>query len=137
ANLVYAVNDAESMQQALTAARRTNAGSVFVTDDKLPNPYRGLPHYWTEELAAVAALDVPPPSVPASPNGGEPAPPGSLAIVERMPGAVMFATAALVPPTSLVPPRPHHPGRFRRLFLGSRPACRPSVTPPLAASVGP
>jgi hypothetical protein len=137
ANLVYAVNDAASMQQALTAARQTNAGSVFITDDKLPNPYRGLPRYWTEELAAVAALDLPPPSGPASSSGVEPAPAGSLAIGERMPGAVIFATAAPVPPTILVPQRPHHPGLFRRLFLGFRPACRPPTPPPLAGSAGP
>src|SRR5262249_29406718 len=108
ANLVYAVNDAESMQQALTAARQTNAGSVFITDDKLPNPYRGLPRYWTEELAAVAALDVPPPSVPASPSGGEPAPAGSQAIGQGKPGAMMFGPAGPLPATNLGPASPQN-----------------------------
>ena len=30
----------------------SHAGSFYITDGELPNPYRGLPPYWLQEVAA-------------------------------------------------------------------------------------
>ncbi len=53
ANIVYALKSTTELHRAFVAARRTNAGSVFVTDGGLPNPYAGLPHYWVQQVAAL------------------------------------------------------------------------------------
>jgi hypothetical protein len=126
ANLVYAVNDAKGMHQALGEARKTNAGSVFITNDTLPNPYRGLPSYWNEELAAVAALDVRPPT-PASARDGPTARAESITTGSTAPGAVVASATPGVFPAILVPQAVLHPRRLRRLFLGLHPFCRPVV----------
>jgi hypothetical protein len=137
ANLVYAVHDAQGMQQALTDARKKNAGSVFITDDKLPNPYRGLPRYWTEELAAIAALDLPAPLAVASPGGAVSPVAESVTTRALSPPAVFVSTSAERSPTILVPLSPRPPGLFRRLVLGFRPACRRMAAPLFAGFAGP
>jgi hypothetical protein len=55
ANIVYALKSTAELHRAFVAARRTNAGSVFITDGGLPNPYAGLPHYWVQQVAALRA----------------------------------------------------------------------------------
>ncbi|HZW35002.1 MAG TPA: spherulation-specific family 4 protein [Isosphaeraceae bacterium] len=126
ANLVYAVHDAKAMHQALGEARKTNAGSVFITNDTLPNPYRGLPSYWTEELAAVAALDVPRPP-PASARDSQTAPAESIPTGSTAPGAVVASATTGVSPAIFVPQSVLQPRRLRRLLLGLHPFCRPVV----------
>jgi hypothetical protein len=59
ANIIHDVADAAGMEKVLTEAQRASAGSVFVTDEKMPNPYSRLPGYWTQEVAAIRALDLP------------------------------------------------------------------------------
>jgi hypothetical protein len=58
ANTVYDV-PASSMLADLGKAVRSNAGSVYITDQNLPNPYGQLPSYWNHEVAAVASLPEP------------------------------------------------------------------------------
>ena len=46
------------MSSYVTKAKSQNAGWVFITNDKLPNPYDTLPTYWTQEVSAIAAANV-------------------------------------------------------------------------------
>lgn len=57
AAIVYDAADAPARRDALARASRSGAGSVYVTDQKLPNPYLGLPPYWSDEVATVRAID--------------------------------------------------------------------------------
>jgi hypothetical protein len=74
AAIVYGVGSAPAARDALVRARRTGAGSVYVTDQKMPNPYLGLPPYWAEEAAAIRAMNEPPHPAPEKPQAS-PAPP--------------------------------------------------------------
>ncbi len=58
ANIVYAATSATDLMQALDQAGHTRAGSVYVTEGRLPNPYQGLPNYWGHEVAAIRARDL-------------------------------------------------------------------------------
>ena len=58
AHIVYAAKSATDLIGVLDAAGQTRAGSVFITDGGLPNPYRGLPAYWAQEVAAIRARDL-------------------------------------------------------------------------------
>jgi hypothetical protein len=60
AAIVHGVDKADDGRDVLSRARRTGAGSVFVTDRKMPNPYLGLPRYWADEADAVRAMNRPP-----------------------------------------------------------------------------
>jgi hypothetical protein len=60
-NIVFSVPTAAEMLADLRKAEQLNAGSVFITDQGLPNPYSQLPSYWNQEVAALA---VPEPGVP-------------------------------------------------------------------------
>lgn len=51
-HLIYNVGPAQ-MPAVLDAARANNAGWVYVTSDRLPNPWDTLPRYWTAETALV------------------------------------------------------------------------------------
>ena len=51
-HLVYDATAAE-MPNAVALATSRHAGWVYVTDDRLPNPWDTLPPYWTSELAEV------------------------------------------------------------------------------------
>jgi len=64
ANIVYAVRSDANLHRALGKARQSNAGSIFITDGGLPNPYGGLPLYWAREVAAIRT-----PDLTASPRG--------------------------------------------------------------------
>jgi Spherulation-specific family 4 len=53
ANIVYGATSVSDLIRVLDKAGQTRAGSVFITDGRLPNPYRGLPAYWAQEVAAI------------------------------------------------------------------------------------
>jgi hypothetical protein len=53
AHTVYGT-PATDMASAVRLARQRNAGYVYVTSLAGPNPYAGLPRYWSREYAAVA-----------------------------------------------------------------------------------
>jgi hypothetical protein len=112
ANIVYDVGNVSGIAEALNKARQTNAGSVFITDDKLPNPYRGLPSYWIQEVAAIEAIDGPLPAATAFTS--EPSLPGPtiVAVGSTLPGAAMV----------LIPQRPCEPRVLQRLFRSIHPA---------------
>jgi Spherulation-specific family 4 len=55
ANIVYAATSETDLLRALDKAARAHAGSVYITDGELPNPYQGLPPYWAREVAAIRA----------------------------------------------------------------------------------
>ena len=57
--MVYDVRDAAAGREALSRATRSGAGSVYITDQKMPNPYLGLPPYWADQVAAVRAMNEP------------------------------------------------------------------------------
>ena len=58
ANIVYAATSATELDTGARPAGKTRAGSVFITDGGLPNPYQGLPAYWAHEVAAIRARDL-------------------------------------------------------------------------------
>lgn len=41
------------MNNAIELAVKRNAGTIYVTDDVLPNPWDTLPTYWTNKLTAI------------------------------------------------------------------------------------
>src|SRR5262249_24836887 len=55
-HVVYDTDLAE-LPAALELARVRRAGTVYVTDLKLPNPWGDLPSYWAEEVAML--IDIP------------------------------------------------------------------------------
>ncbi len=57
AAMVYDVRDAAAGRDALSRATRAGAGSVYVTDQKMPNPYLGLPPYWADQVAAIRSMN--------------------------------------------------------------------------------
>ena len=58
---IYGAPTLGSMLSALSLAQSRNVGSVFVTDQNLPNPYNQLPSYWDQEVAAIHAMPEPQP----------------------------------------------------------------------------
>lgn len=53
AHLVHSTSDTTQMNNAIGLAVERNAGTIYVTDDVLPNPWDTLPTYWTNELTAI------------------------------------------------------------------------------------
>jgi hypothetical protein len=53
-NLVYSTPNDATMRQVCARSKTLNAGSMYVTDDALPNPWDTLPAqpYWTGSIAA-------------------------------------------------------------------------------------
>lgn len=51
--LAYKIGKSRNMQDSLKAAPTKHFGYVFVTDDKLPNPWDTLPPYWDDEVKAL------------------------------------------------------------------------------------
>jgi hypothetical protein len=146
ANIVYAVADAAGMQRALDEARRTRAGTVFITDGKPPNPYGGLPGYWTQEVAAIQALDAPEPVataatsvVPAEPAATTAGPelPAATTAGPELPAAEALVIAMPAFVASPVPPCPCRPRPLRRLWRPCRPAPGPALAPGLVGRLGP
>ncbi|WP_186265630.1 spherulation-specific family 4 protein [Burkholderia gladioli] len=62
-HIVYNTSAAQ-LSGDLQFAVAHGAGGIYVTSLKLPNPYNGLPSYWSQEVAGVAALN--PPAATAS-----------------------------------------------------------------------
>ena len=58
ANIVYGVSSDAGLRRALGKTRQSNAGSIFITDGRMPNPYNGLPPYWAQEVAAIQTPDL-------------------------------------------------------------------------------
>ncbi len=58
ANIVYAARSKTDLIYTLDQAGQNRAGSVYITDGRLPNPYQGLPAYWGQEVAAIRARDL-------------------------------------------------------------------------------
>jgi hypothetical protein len=52
ATIIHGVQTAEEARDALARSRATGAGAVFITDGRMPNPYLGLPSYWSAEVSA-------------------------------------------------------------------------------------
>jgi hypothetical protein len=59
AAIVHGVATPASGRDALSRAREFGAGSVYVTDRKMPNPYLGLPAIWSDQVAAIRAMNEP------------------------------------------------------------------------------
>ncbi len=57
AQLPYDVTNASAMSNHVELAMSRNAGWIYITDDKLPNPYNTLPAYWTNEVNLVRSLN--------------------------------------------------------------------------------
>ena len=57
-HLVYSVSTADSMQRAVARAATLGAGWVYVTDDRLPNPWDAPPTYWEGLITAVETSPV-------------------------------------------------------------------------------
>ncbi len=53
AHLVHSTSDTTQMNNAIELAVERNAGTIYVTDDVLPNPWDTLPTYWTNESTAI------------------------------------------------------------------------------------
>jgi hypothetical protein len=53
AHLVHRASDTTQMNNAIELAVKRKAGTIYVTDDVLPNPWDTLPTYWTNELTAI------------------------------------------------------------------------------------
>ncbi len=57
-HLVHTLSSADSMRQAVARALSRGAGWVYVTHDRLPNPWDETPIYWDALIAAVEAAAV-------------------------------------------------------------------------------
>ncbi|MGB7181476.1 MAG: spherulation-specific family 4 protein [Burkholderiaceae bacterium] len=56
-HLVYKSRDAKAMRNVIKKAIRRNAGMVYVTNDKLNNPWDSLPFYWNEQVNCVKLIN--------------------------------------------------------------------------------
>lgn len=54
-HIVYTAPNVSAMEDVVNRAKNNHVGYVYITNDTLPNPYNGLPSYWTTELSAVAS----------------------------------------------------------------------------------
>jgi hypothetical protein len=70
AAIIYGVPTASAGRDALARALQTGSGSIYITDQKLPNPYLGLPPYWAELVAAIRAMN----GSPRPDDGAAPSP---------------------------------------------------------------
>jgi hypothetical protein len=52
--VVYEAGDAGKMRKVLQWSRARNAGDLYVTDDRLPNPFDRLPSCFAAELSELA-----------------------------------------------------------------------------------
>ena len=53
-HIVYGASKSQ-MTKIMNGAAARGAGNMFVTSDKLANPYDTLPPYWTDEVGRAAA----------------------------------------------------------------------------------
>ena len=54
--LLLGVSGADSMKKKARKAAERGIGNVYVTDDKLPNPWDRLPKYWDKEVQVLRDL---------------------------------------------------------------------------------
>jgi hypothetical protein len=57
AHLIHTAPGATAMKAHLQLAVSRNAGMIFITDAKMPNPWDRLPTYWAEEIQAIKELN--------------------------------------------------------------------------------
>jgi hypothetical protein len=57
AAIIYGVATAIAGRDTLARARQNGSGSVYITDQTMPNPYLGLPPYWAELVSAIRATN--------------------------------------------------------------------------------
>src|SRR5439155_22759257 len=57
-NLVHSAPESD-LTADINKVIQLNAGSVFITDKTLPNPYDQLPSYWNQEVAAIRSVHEP------------------------------------------------------------------------------
>ena len=139
ANIVYDVKTPSGIADVLAKARQTNAGIIYITDKKLPNPYSGLPAYWTDATAAIRGQDaVVETRTAASVTGSPPVPSAAVrqgAISAPSPTTVepawtaAAAVATETPATDIaISQRPYRGGLLRRLFMPrlARSRCQPA-----------
>lgn len=55
--IIYEVRTPADARDTLSRATRSGAGSVYITDQRMPNPYLGLPPYWDDQVAAARAIN--------------------------------------------------------------------------------
>jgi hypothetical protein len=65
AAIIHGVADVSAGRDTLARALQTGSGAVYVTDQRMPNPYLGLPPYWADLVAAIRAMNESP-----GPNAG-------------------------------------------------------------------
>jgi hypothetical protein len=106
--IVYGVGTPAAGRDALTRARSSGAGSVYITDQQMPNPYLGLPPYWDDLLAAIRAMNAP------AGDAESPAP-------ARV--AAGYGTTGRLPVRSPPSPWPRHASRW---IAGTSPGARGS-----------
>jgi hypothetical protein len=53
AHLVHSTSNTIQMNNAINLALKSNAGTIYITDHVLQNPWNALPTYWTDELDGV------------------------------------------------------------------------------------
>ncbi len=149
ANIVYDVKSPSGLADVLARARQTNAGIIYITDKTLPNPYSGLPAYWTEAIAAIRGHDAVGETRTAASVPGSPPVPSAAAtrdvISPTSPTAVepVWTAAAAVdtetPATDVaISQRPYRGGLLRRLLrprLG-RSRCQPATVPGFVSPAG-
>jgi hypothetical protein len=70
--IVYDVRTPSDGRDALSRAIRSGAGSIYITDQNMPNPYLGLPPYWADQIAAVRSANRP--HVPGEATPSRPGP---------------------------------------------------------------
>jgi hypothetical protein len=56
-HLPYNVTTATTMSNYVGLAVSRNAGWICITDNTLPNPYKALPSYWTNEVSLVESVN--------------------------------------------------------------------------------
>ncbi|MCK2218728.1 fibronectin type III domain-containing protein [Actinomadura sp. ATCC 31491] len=66
-HLVYDVPDAAAMATVIATSKADNAGYVYVTDDKLDNPWDTLPSYLSSQVTAAKGSGGAAPAKPATP----------------------------------------------------------------------
>ncbi len=59
ANIIHTQSSVQGMMADIALAASRNVGSVYVTDQVLPNPYAQLPSYWDQEVAAIKSVPEP------------------------------------------------------------------------------
>jgi hypothetical protein len=59
AAIIYSTSSAASMRACVDRALAQGYDYIYVTNDGNPNPFDGIPSYWTEEIAYIARANLP------------------------------------------------------------------------------